>query len=96
MPQERACRLRSTAWASGACDPDLPMDSKRNHRDRVFDHASIPATITKYFLGDIFAGISAGNHSRRFHRTQDSARGSRANVLSLDTIRTDCPDFDLQ
>src|ERR1700727_2808929 len=53
---------------------------------RVFDHASIPATITKFFMGD---------YSPR------SPRETRANVfidptnnlLSLGTMRTGCPGF---
>jgi len=64
--------------------------------NRVFDHASIPATITKFFLGafsprspretsaDVFIEPNAG--------TVDPAR----NLLSLGTMRTDCPDFDVQ
>ena len=63
--------------------------------NRVFDHASIPATITKFFLGafsprspretsaDVFIEPNAG--------TVDPAR----NLLSLGTLRTDCPDFDV-
>jgi phospholipase C len=63
--------------------------------NRVFDHASIPATITKFFLGafsprspretsaDVFIEPNAG--------TVDPAR----NLLSLGTMRTDCPDFDV-
>ena len=63
--------------------------------NRVFDHASIPATITKFFLGafsprspretsaDVFIEPNA--------RTVDPAR----NLLSLGTMRTDCPDFDV-
>src|SRR5579864_8580782 len=63
--------------------------------DRVFDHASIPATITKFFLGqysprspreinaDVFIEPNAG--------PVDAAR----NLLSLSTMRTDCPDFDV-
>ena len=64
--------------------------------NRVFDHASIPGTITKFFLGafsprspretstDVFIEPNAG--------TVDPAR----NLLSLGTMRTDCPDFDVQ
>jgi len=63
--------------------------------NRVFDHASIPGTITKFFLGafsprspretsaDVFIEPNAG--------TVDPAR----NLLSLGTMRTDCPDFDV-
>jgi phospholipase C len=63
--------------------------------DRVFDHASIPATITKFFLGDY-----AGDRSPRelnadiFIEPQGGAVDPARNALSLDKMRDDCPDFD--
>ena len=62
---------------------------------RVFDHASIPATVTKFFLGDY-----SGERSPReiaadvFIEPKDEAVDPARNVLSLDVMRTDCPDFD--
>ena len=63
--------------------------------DRVFDHASIPATVTKFFLGDdpqrSPREISADVFIESNARAADPAR----NLLSLSTIREDCPDFDV-
>lgn len=62
---------------------------------RVFDHASIPATVTKFFLGDY-----SGERSPReiaadiFIEPKGGAVDPARNVLSLDVMRTDCPDFD--
>jgi phospholipase C len=51
---------------------------------RVFEHASIPATVTECFVGDY---------------DDRSVREKRAdtflNLLTLDAMRTDTPDFDL-
>jgi phospholipase C len=54
--------------------------------NRVFDHASIPATVTAYFLGDF---------SPRSPRetTANLFIDPKQNLLSLGNIRTDCPDF---
>jgi phospholipase C len=63
--------------------------------DRVFDHASIPATVTKFFLADY-----AGDRSPReinadvFIEPQGANVDPTRNVLSLDQMRNDCPDFD--
>jgi phospholipase C len=50
-----------------------------------FEHASIPATVTQLFMPD-------------FDNTKRSIREQTANTflqyLTLDTMRTDCPDFD--
>lgn len=62
---------------------------------RVFDHASIPATVTKFFLGGY-----AGDRSPRetsadiFIEPQGGTVDPARNVLSLEAMRTDCPDFD--
>ena len=51
---------------------------------RTFEHASIPATVTKFFLGD----------------AQRSPREKQADtfldLLTLDTMRTDAPEFEEQ
>ena len=71
-----------------------PWIPKNTVVDRVFDHASIPATVTRFFeldatqspreIGaDIFIEPNVG--------TVDPGR----NLLSLDVMRTDCPDFDV-
>jgi phospholipase C len=49
---------------------------------RTFEHASIPATVTKFFLGD---------YTQRTLR--EAAADTFLDLLTLDTMRTDCPDF---
>jgi phospholipase C len=49
---------------------------------RVFEHASIPATVTEHFLG------SYDNRSPR-----EKAAETFLDLIDLDTMRTDCPDF---
>jgi phospholipase C len=49
---------------------------------RVFEHASIPATVTKHFLGD---------YDKRSPR--EKAAETFLDLITLDTMRTDCPDF---
>jgi len=61
--------------------------------DRVFDHASIPATVQKFFLGD------DPNRSPReiaadvFLEPQRAPVDPARNLLSLDAMRDDCPEF---
>lgn len=49
---------------------------------RVFEHASLPATATKFFLGQ---------YDQRSPR--EKAADTFLDLLSLSTMRTDCPDF---
>jgi len=49
---------------------------------RVFEHASIPATVTEHFLGD---------YDKRSPR--EKAAETFLDLIDLDTMRTDCPDF---
>lgn len=49
---------------------------------RTFEHASIPATVTKFFLGD---------YPQRTAR--EAAADTFLDLLSLDAMRQDCPDF---
>jgi phospholipase C len=51
---------------------------------RVFEHASIPATATKFFLGD-YADRSP----------REKAAETFLDLLTLDVMRTDAPEFDL-
>ena len=51
---------------------------------RIFEHASIPATITKLFIGD---------YDERSPREKQAE--TFLDLLDLDTMRTDTPDFDL-
>jgi phospholipase C len=49
---------------------------------RTFEHASIPATVTKFFLG---------SYAQRTAR--EAAADTFLDLLSLDAMRQDCPDF---
>jgi phospholipase C len=49
---------------------------------RTFEHASIPATVTKFFLG---------TYTQRTAR--EAAADTFLDLLSLDATRQDCPDF---
>jgi phospholipase C len=51
---------------------------------RIFEHASIPATATKHFIGD---------YDQRSPR--EKAADTFLDLLSLSTMRTDAPDFDV-
>ena len=51
---------------------------------RVFEHASIPATATEHFIG---------NYDQRSPR--EKAADTFLDLLSLSTMRTDAPDFDV-
>jgi phospholipase C len=63
--------------------------------DRVFDHASIPATITKFFLGDYSPRSPRETSADIFIEPQAGPVDPARNLLSLDKMRTDCPDFDV-
>ena len=62
--------------------------------DRVFDHASIPATITRFFLGDYSPRSPRETSADIFLEPRGAASDPARNLLSLDVMRTDCPDFD--
>ena len=49
---------------------------------RIFEHASIPATVTKFFLG---------SYAQRTAR--EAAADTFVDLVSLDVMRQDCPDF---
>jgi phospholipase C len=63
--------------------------------NRVFDHASIPATITKFFLGSYSPRSPRETNADVFIEPTTAPVDPARNVLSLDAIRTDCPDFDV-
>jgi phospholipase C len=63
--------------------------------DRVFDHASIPATVTKFFLGDYSPRSPRETSANVFLEPNTGPVDAANNLLSLDTMRTDCPDFDV-
>ena len=51
---------------------------------RVFEHASIPATITAWKL----PGFAASQRTAR-----EAAAATFLDILTLDQMRTDCPEF---
>jgi phospholipase C len=63
--------------------------------NRVFDHASIPATVTKFFLGDYAPRSPRETNADVFIEPNNAPADPTRNLLSLDTLRTDCPDFDV-
>jgi phospholipase C len=63
--------------------------------NRTFDHASIPATITKFFLGDYSPRSPRETSADVFVEPNGAAVDPTRNLLSLATKRTDCPDFDI-
>jgi phospholipase C len=63
--------------------------------DRTFDHASIPATITKFFLGEYSPRSPRETSADVFIEPNVANVDPTRNLLSLDNMRTDCPDFDV-
>lgn len=61
--------------------------------DRVFDHASIPGTVTKFFLGDYSPRSPREISADVFIEPKGVAFNAAHNLLSLDVMRDDCPDF---
>ena len=70
-----------------------PWIAKNTVVDRVFDHASIPATVTKFLLGDFSARSSREINADVFIEPRAPTVDPARNLLSLSTIRTDCPEF---
>jgi len=63
--------------------------------DRVFDHASIPATVTKFFIGDYSPRSPRETSADIFIEPKVQPVDPNRNLLSLAAMRTDCPDFDV-
>lgn len=70
-----------------------PWIPKNTVVDRVFDHASIPATVTKFFQLDDVAQSPRERNADVFIEAKAGPVDSTRNLLSLDTMRTDCSDF---
>ncbi len=70
-----------------------PWIPKNTVVNRVFDHASIPATITKFFLGDASPRSPREINADIFIEPKGQPIDPNRNLLSLDTMRTDCPEF---
>jgi phospholipase C len=52
--------------------------------ERVFEHASIPATVTNFFLGDY-----------QDRSPREKAAQTFLDLLTLNDVRTDAPEFDM-
>ena len=63
--------------------------------NRVFDHASIPATITKFFLADYSPRSPRETSADVFIEPNLAPVDPARNLLSLNAMRNDCPDFDV-
>ncbi len=63
--------------------------------DRVFDHASIPATVAKFFACDDFQVSPREKAADVFIEPNGAAVDPNRNLLSLDVMRNDCPEFSL-
>jgi phospholipase C len=63
--------------------------------NRVFDHASIPGTITKFFLGTYAPRSPRESSADVFIEPNVGAVDPTRNLLSLNAVRTDCQDFDV-
>jgi phospholipase C len=72
-----------------------PWIPKGTVENRVFDHASIPATITKFFLGDDPQRSPRELNADVFIEPKGAPVDSKRNLLSLDVMRKDCPEFDV-
>jgi phospholipase C len=63
--------------------------------DRVFDHASIPATVTKFFLADYSPRSPREVNADVFIEPNGAAVDPQRNLLSLAAMRNDCPNFNV-
>jgi phospholipase C len=71
-----------------------PWIPKSTVVDRVFDHASIPATVTKFFLGGYSPRSPREINADVFIEPNIAPVDPSRNLLSLNAMRNDCPDFD--
>jgi phospholipase C len=62
---------------------------------RVFDHASIPATVNKFFIGDDPQRSPRELNADVFIEPNAQPVDANRNLLSLATMRNDCPVFDI-
>jgi phospholipase C len=63
--------------------------------DRVFDHASIPGTVTKFFLGDYAPRSPRETNADVFIEPKGPTGNAANSLLSLGVMRDDCPDFNV-
>ena len=71
-----------------------PWIPKGKVENRVFDHASIPATVAKFFAVDNQPRSPREANAEIFVEPKSAAVDPNRNLLSLGTMRTDCPEFD--
>src|SRR5262249_45481998 len=72
-----------------------PWIPKATIVNRIFDHASIPATVTKFFLGDYSPRSPRETNADVFIEPQSGVVDPQRNLLSLAQMRNDCPDFNV-
>jgi phospholipase C len=72
-----------------------PWIPKSTVVDRVFDHASIPATVSKFFQVDDVARSPREMNADIFVEPNVPPIDPQRNLLSLDVMREDCPEFDV-
>jgi len=70
-----------------------PWVQKGTVVSRTFDHASIPATVTKFFLGSYPHVSQREQDADVFIEPNDGSGNMANNLLSLNVMRNDCPDF---
>lgn len=70
-----------------------PWIPKNTVVDRVFDHASIPATVTKFFRIEGAAQSLRERNADVFVEPNIAPVDAQRNLLSLDVMRSDCPEF---
>jgi phospholipase C len=71
-----------------------PWIAKGTVVNRVFDHASIPATVTKFFMGEYAPRPARESSADVFIEGKGPAVDATRNLLSLAAMRDDCPEFD--
>ncbi len=70
-----------------------PWIEKATVVDRVFDHASIPATVAKFFQVDASPISPREKNANVFIEPNVQPVDPERNLLSRATMRTDCPEF---
>lgn len=63
--------------------------------NRVFDHASIPATVSRFFQVEDVPRSPREEHAEIFIEPNTDSVDPEKNLLSLDVMRGDCPEFEV-
>jgi phospholipase C len=72
-----------------------PWIPKATVVNRTFDHASIPGTVTRFFLGEYEARSVRERNADVFLEPKMQPVDPQRNLLSLATMRNDCPEFNV-